>query len=327
MQEYWHVILESVIDTAKMLPLLFVIYYLIEIFEYKYANKLHKNRIFKGKAAPLFGSLVGCIPQCGISVVLSDLFSKGAVSVGALVAVYVATSDEAIPLMFANPIKWPWMVALLLVKIGLGILMGYLALGLHKVIFKRTKMPNVSAVEHEDHHHEEHHHGDHHHNEDEMGNHDENHEDENQHALTHAGCCHHDVESKTFNWVHPLIHSLKIGGLILIVNILLSFATHIWIGEDALINFMNQAWYLQPLLAVLIGLIPNCASSAALTELFLMGTGFSFGALVAGLCVNAGLGLVILLKQNKKPKENLFILSVLIIPSLIIGYVLTFFGI
>ena len=95
--------------------------------------------------------------------------------------------------------------------------------------------------------------------------------------------------------------------------------THIWIGEEKLIAFLNSGRYAQPIFAVLIGLVPNCASSVVLTELFLL-NGLSFGALVAGLCVNAGLGVIMLLKQNKNWKVNLFIISMLIIPSLILGY-------
>ena len=111
--------------------------------------------------------------------------------------------------------------------------------------------------------------------------------------------------------------------IILIINLIFGCITHIWVGEENLTNFLNQSKYLQPILAVLVGLIPNCASSVVLTELFIVG-GLKFGALVAGLCVNAGLGLVVLLKQNKNVKENLFIVLMLVIPSILIGYLLLF---
>ena len=101
------------------------------------------------------------------------------------------------------------------------------------------------------------------------------------------------------------------------------FITHIWVGEANLTKFLTNSLWLQPLLAIFIGLIPNCASSVAITELFLVG-GMSFGALVAGLCVNAGIGIILLLKQNKNIKENIFILAMLVIPSLIVGYALNF---
>ena len=304
MHEYWHVIIESLKHTAMVLPLLFIVYYLIELFEYKCAVKIQKNKMLKGKASPVIGAVVGCVPQCGFSVISTDLFSKRAISVGALIAVYIATSDEAIPLMFANPSPIPWMLLLIAVKVVVGILVGYLSMLFYKLIFK------TKHKEHKEHkHHQE--------------NEQEEHNHEHEEMVVHGGCCNHNVESKSFDWVHPLLHCIKIGLFILIINILFGFVTHIWVGEENLTQFLNNSKYLQPLLAVIIGLIPNCASSVVLTELFLIG-GLGFGSLVAGLCVNAGLGLIMLFKSNKNWKENLFIVAMLIIPSLIVGYALLF---
>ena len=311
MQHYLEVLLEAFLDTAKILPFLFIVYYLIELLEYKFAIKMKNNKFLKGKASPVIGAGIGCIPQCGFSIISTDLYSKGVVSVGALIAVYIATSDEAIPIMISNPKSIPWMFALIGIKIVLAIIIGYLAIALHKVFFRKNKYVNETK----EHHHEEH--EEHEHNE-EGHNH---HEDEE--TLIHGGCCKHHVETKTFDWLHPMLHCLKISAFILIINLIFGCITHIWVGEENLTNFLNQSKYLQPILAVLIGLIPNCASSVVLTELFIVG-GLKFGALVAGLCVNAGLGLVVLLKQNKNVKENLFIVLMLVIPSILIGYLLLF---
>ena len=289
MQEYWHVILEALIDTAKILPFLFVVYYLIELIEYKGAAKLTESRFLKGKASPVAGALLGSVPQCGFSVISTDLFRKGKISIGALIAVYIATSDEAIPLMISQPKAIGWMLVLVGVKIVCAVLVGYLSMGMFKLIFKNVQF------EHNDRHEEE---GEHH---------------------KFGGCCHHDIENKTFDWLHPMLHCLKISAFILIINILFGFITHIWVGEENLINFLQAGKYVQPILAVLVGLIPNCASSVVLTELFLL-NGLSFGALVAGLCVNAGLGLIMLMKENKNWKVNLFIISTMIISSLMLGY-------
>ncbi len=289
--EYWYALLDALLDTAKIVPFLFIIYYLIELMEYKWAIKFQNNKLLKGKASPVIGSLIGCVPQCGFSIVSTDLFSKRAISVGALIAVYIATSDEALPLMIASPASIPWLLALIGVKIVVGIIVGFLANGLYKICFRKEiteQIPEEKVVVEE-----------------------------------HDGCCHHHVESKAFDWLHPLLHCLKISAFILIINILFSFITQIWIGETALVSFLNQSKWLQPLLAVLVGLIPNCASSVVITELFLMG-GLSFGALVTGLCVNAGLGLIVLFKRNKRVKENIFILSILIGSSIIVGYLLSF---
>lgn len=309
--EYLHVILHALKHTALILPLLFIIYYLIELIEYKWAINIQRNKFLKGKAGPVVGASLGCIPQCGFSVISSDLFSKRAISVGTLVAVFIATSDEAIPIMFANPKAIGWMCALIVVKFIFGLAVGYLAILMHKLVFAKHKFEKHNHTEHESHSHEHSH-------EEELFI-----ENEEHNELVHGGCCKHDVQTKSFDWLHPLKHCVKIGLFILIVNVLFGFVTDIWVGEANLTKFLLNSKYVQPLLAVMIGLIPNCASSVVLTELFLVG-GLSFGALVAGLCVNAGLGLIVLFKQNKNVKENLFVTLMLIIPSLILGYCLNF---
>ena len=292
MNEYWHVILEALVDTAKILPILFAVYYLIELIEFKSAGKVHESKLLKGKASPVAGAVMGCVPQCGFSVVSTDLFSKGKLSIGALMAVYIATSDEALPIMIANPKSIGWMLLLIGIKLVFAIVVGYLSILLFKVFFKKDKLNEI--------HHE--------------------HEDE-QEEIVHGGCCHHHVETKSFDWFHPMLHCLKISAFILIINVLFGLITHIWVGEDKLIEILSAGKFAQPVLAVLIGLIPNCASSVVLTELFLLG-GLGFGALVTGLCVNAGLGVIMLFKQNKNWKVNLFIVLMLIISSLLLGYAL-----
>ena len=193
MHEYWHVILESMIDVAKILPFLFIIYYVIELIEFKQAIKLQNSKWLKGDTSPIFGSLLGCVPQCGFSVISTDLFNKGYISVGALIAVYIATSDEAIPILLSHPTKAGWLLVLILIKITLGILVGYLSMLLYKVIFKNKRPIKVEEnhTEHKD--HEEH----------------EHHEEEVEEFAD--GCCHHHVKTETFDWAHPLFHCLKIA--------------------------------------------------------------------------------------------------------------------
>lgn len=324
MEEYWHAILEALIDTARMLPILFIVYYLIELLEFKYAFKIQNSKWLKGKASPVFGAVVGCIPQCGFSVISTDLYTKRAISVGALIAVYLATSDEAIPLMIMDYKYIPWMLAMIGIKIVMGIVVGYLANYLYKIIFKKSNV-EVSQNKQEltDSHEEEHNHI-HNELEDTHTNEIEGETKECKVEISeHGGCCHHHVSTKSFDWLHPLLHCLKISAFILVINILFTLITHVWIGEDALTSFLSNSRALQPLLALVIGLIPNCASSVVLTQLFISG-GLTFGALITGLCVNAGLGLVVLFKQNKRVKENIFILTILVVSSLVVGYALNF---
>lgn len=306
---FWDILLDAVIDTAKLIPLLLVVYFLIELLEYKNVFKFEKSKLLKGKASPVIGALFGTVPQCGFSVISSELYSEKKISIAALLAVFIATSDEAFPIMIADYKSIPSLIVLILTKFIMAILIGYITMGTYKLVFKKKSTDIIidnhdEPENHEDDKHEEH----------------ENHEHES-HEHIHA-CCHHDIKDNKYNWKHPLIHSLKISLYIFIVNLIFGVIIG-FVGEETLMNFLASSNAAQPLIALLIGLIPNCASSVVLTELYLMG-GLSFGAIVTGLSVNAGLGLLLLFKENKNVKENLFILFMLIVPSLIIGYALHF---
>ncbi len=322
MEKFFDVLLDSLIDTAKLLPVLLVVYFLIELLEYKNVFKFEKSKLLTGNASPVMGALFGTVPQCGFSVISSELYAKQKLSIGALVAVYIATSDEALPIMLSNYKAIPSLLMLVAVKIVMAISIGYLTCFLYKRIFKVSSNKNLALnIEKSKAHNKSLHshdandnHDDH---DDEL---DEHNEDEN-HNHIHA-CCHHDVETNKYNWKHPLVHSLKIALYIFVINVVVGTFVCL-VGEENLANFLKSSYYFQPLLALMIGFIPNCASSVILTELYLMGN-LSFGAIITGLSVNAGIGLIFLLKENKKPKENLFIILMLIIPSLIIGYALHF---
>lgn len=323
MHELWHVLEHALIDTLKIAPMLLVVYFLIEFLEYKQLMQFQHSKMLKGKASPVFGSLFGSVPQCGFSVISTDLYTKGSISVGALLAVYIATSDEALPIMISNSSGWLPLLGLIIGKILLGIAVGYVAMLIYPKIFK-TKNIHFK-IENEELNHAKHKHHDEEHDEHEGHKHGENNKRSKSVSKLaaseeheHIGCCKHDLESNKFDWKHPLLHCLKILLFILIINVVFGALIE-WIGEDKLTKFLSQSSALQPVLAVLIGLIPNCASSVVLTELYLLG-GLRFGAVLAGLSVNAGLGLMVLFKQDKNFKEIAFILSMLIVPSLLAGY-------
>lgn len=331
MKEILHILIHSAKDTIKLFPFLFLIYFLIELLESKNIFKFEKSKLLKGKASPAVGALFGSVPQCGFSVISSELYASRKISVAALIAVFIATSDEAVPLMLADYKTIPSLLALIATKIVLAIVIGYLTMALYKVFFKKSAIttialenPNESISKNEEANHDEHNHNhseDEHHSHESESNHNHDEEQENNNHHVHA-CCHHDLEDTKFDWKHPLIHCLKIIFYIFVVNVILGGLIEL-VGEDNLTSFLSSNHILQPILAVIIGLIPNCASSVVLTELYISG-GLSFGAIVAGLSVNAGLGLMILFKENKNKKENLFVVLMLLIPSLIFGYALHF---
>jgi len=306
---YWEVLQEALLDSLKALPILLVVYFLIEFIEYKWANKLHNNHFLRGKASPVLGALVGSVPQCGFSVVATDLFTHGIIPIGALLAIFVSTSDEALPLLLAHPNNWLTVVVLIIAKIVIAVVVGYLANAVYRFIYRRPAFMTELSCRHATQHV---------HTEKVEDEHSDKDENEHAHELRN-GCCHHHVDNKHFNWKHPLLHSLKILCFIFLVNFLFGCLADVWVGEDNLKTFLSGSIWLQPLLAVLVGLIPNCAASVVLTEFYLIG-GLRFGALLGGLCVNAGLGLIFLLRHKKLWREKFFVIGWLISVSVLTGY-------
>ena len=289
LEKFGEIALDSLFDSLKVLAFAFVIYFILSFFEGKLASLLERNK----KQAPLFGSLVGAVPQCGISVVAGDLYTKDHITLGTLVAIFIACSDEALPVMFGNfEGKWPMAFALLGLKIVFGAFFGYMV-----DLFWRKK--NHAVDEHLEHC---------------EGNHD-----------IHKGCCGHEFEEGGKesplheHLVHPLLHSLKIFAYAFLISLL--FGTFFgWLESVTdLQAFLTSSYWFSPLFAVVIGLIPNCASSLLLAELYVSGT-LPFGALLAGLAVNAGLGPLYLFKQKKTLKSAFIIEGLLIAFGLIMGY-------
>lgn len=331
---------EAVKESLIMFPFLFGAYVLVELIEFLTSKKLNGN-VLKSRVAPLVGAGVGLLPQCGFGVVASDLYSKRKITMGTLLAIFFATSDEAVPLLIISPEKAIYLLPLLAIKFVFGFSLGFIV----DAIVSRKRMPVVQLDCHaslamtdklgDDHDGDDDKHGDCHvanaprnNSKNVLGTadafrNDSVHEEEEH----HVGCCGHHIEDEENEpWakrylLHPALHSLKVFAFVLIVNLLLGGLIEL-IGENELMAFLNSARYVTPVLAVLVGLIPNCAASEVLTLLFISG-GLSFGACVAGLCANAGIAMVVLFKQNKNMKENLTIFGVLSGVSLVVGYLVT----
>ena len=325
----WHILEHSLIDSLKILPVLFLVYVLIEIVEDKSSNFFKRNKKLKGKFAPIIASGVGIIPQCGFSVIATDLFSKKKIAMGTLISVFLATSDEAIPILLSNKSFILPLIFLILIKLSYAILVGYIV----NIIYNKTTSKNkikystqfvqsgfvyVGDMQ--------------------IDSSKLNVEkystpvivgQDNLNAISvcDVGCCGHNIEKdpstlKKFIY-HPLIHSLKIFAFILIINILFGLLIH-YVGEESITGFMQSTKLFQPFVVSLIGLIPNCASSVLISNLYLLG-GINFGSCVAGLCANAGIALAVLFRQNPNSKENIFIVGLLYALSSILGFVVCLF--
>ena len=318
----WDVLLDAFLDTVKLSWILLVFYILIELVEQKIAVKM--NSKLKSGYAVAVGAGFGIVPQCGFSVLAADLYSRRQITLGALLAVFIATSDEALPILFSHIYEqgvWLKLLALILSKLVLALIVGYAIDSFARLALKNQLSKQATNIEKisEHTHEEEHVH------EDRDHAHDHSHDnDEDEEVDIHKGCCgHHIDDGKESNvkkyLVHPLLHTLKILAYILVINIVMGVIVY-YVGEERLADFMSKSGVLQPILVTLVGLIPNCASSVIITELFLSGA-ISFGSCLGGLIVNAGLGIAFLFKSNKHIKENFAIVGGLFAFAVIVAIV------
>ncbi len=276
---------DALVDSAGMIPFLLVVYFIVEWFERKFGGTIEHRLQKSAKAGPVLGALFGCVPQCGFSVVAASFYSRGLITTGTLLAVILSTSDEAIPVMLAQPGRSGIVIMLLITKLVIGITAGYLI----DIFLRRRKL---SAPEHTA-------------------------PAEEVHEL---GCCNHQLSGKPSRWQllkHPLIHTAKIFLFIFVVTLGINGLIAL-VGEENIGRVLLRHSLLQPFLTALVGLIPNCAASVAIATLFLKG-GLSYGSAVAGLCCSGGLGLLVLLRENRDFKDTLRVVVLLVFISTVAG--------
>lgn len=280
---------DAIIDSFHILPLLFLVFFIIELIEYFYAAKINSFMQKSEKTAPLLGSLAAIIPQCGFSVIASTLYIRKFITKGTLIAIYLATSDEAIPILLANPTHIHYVVPIIGIKIVIAVLAGYLI----DFVLKDNKY--ISIIQEADYEEDE-------------------------------GCCHHSVSKRRKRELiyHPLKHTFNIFIFILIITIILNFAIAVYAQHAILHVFLGKVKILEPVITAFIGLIPNCAVSIALTMLLIKGS-ISFGAVMSGLLSNAGLGILILFRHNTNIKDAAKVTGILLLISIISGMIIQLF--
>ena len=286
-----HVLFHSVNDCFLMIPLLFLTYAVIELIERK-TSFATNGKFLSGKASPVFGSLLGVVPQCGVSVMSAKLFDAGIIGLGTLFSVFISTSDEAFSILIASDKRLD-LIPLLIIKVIVAIVVGLL----FNLIIQRKKTYSGEVYDHES-------------------------------VCAH---CHAGVESGKNAWVKmyvivPLFHALQTFLYVFAVTFFFGvlFGEEGLIGEENFANYLSSIKYAESFITALIGLIPNCASSAILTSVYVSG-GISFGSLVAGLISNAGVGLAVLFKNTKEIKRNLFVLFTLYLIGSFTGLIVTLF--
>ena len=277
------VIKDALIDSLKLLPFLFIVYVLMEFIEHKASKKTQSAIKKSGKFGPLVGSILGAFPQCGFSVMASNLYVGRIISMGTLIGIYLSTSDEMIPIMISYG-STDMILKIVLFKVFIGIVIGFLI----DILFLRKKSSTKQEI----------------------------------HKLCEHDHCHCEEENIL---ISSLKHTIKIFVFILIINIVMNTIIH-FVGENAIATVLKQNDFIGPILSGFVGLIPNCAASVVITELFLEGT-ITFGSLMAGLLASSGVGLLVLFRMNKNMKENFFILLTTYFVAIAIGILLNFFNI
>ena len=277
------VIEETLLDSIKLIPFLFIAYLIMEYIEHKTSQKSRETIKKSGKFGPLIGSFLGIFPQCGFSVVATNFYAGRVITLGTLISVYLTTSDEMIPIMISEAVPLLTILKILFVKLVIGIVAGFVINFVLRLINKNKKIEEENIVD--------------------LCEHD------------HCHCEKGILKSS----IH---HTLSIFVFILIVTFIINTAIY-FIGEENISNILLNKPIFGPIVSSLIGLIPNCASSVIITNMYLKNV-INVGTMIAGLLVSAGVGLVVLFKTNKKIKENIAIICLLYIVGVISGIVLEF---
>lgn len=279
------IIVDTLSDGIRLLPFLFVTYLAMEYIEHKTSRKTREIMKKSGKCGPVIGGVLGIVPQCGFSTAASNLYAGRIITLGTLAAVFLSTSDEMLPILISQQASSHTIIRILAVKAAIGILAGLM-------IDLLTQMKKKAAQE----------------------------EFRIEHMCDHQHC--HCGEGKIIK--SAIRHTLQIFLFIILIsfllNLLIGFA-----GEDALAAFISKKPVLGPMVAGVIGLIPNCASSVVLTQLYLEGV-LGAGAMIAGLLAGSGVGLLVLYKVNDNLKENVKITLILYAIGVVSGIVIEMTG-
>lgn len=275
-----HVIIHTLVDSLKMLPVLFLAYLLMEYLELKAGEKLNRAVAKVGNAGPLLGSLIGVIPQCGFSGAVAGFFSAHIVTLGTMLAVFLSTSDEMLPILISSNVEIMVIIKILCFKVISAAACGFIIDLLLKA-FKKSRKASSDHI------------------------HDFC---EQEHCN-----CHENI------FISALKHTAKVFVLIIAVSFVLNFIFE-YFGNDFLSGMFVSKPFVSEVLSGVVGLIPNCSVSVLITDLFVKGV-ISPGAMLSGLMTNAGVGLLVLFRLNKKVKENIFITLVLLLCGIVFGFI------
>ena len=282
-----HSVLHTLEDTVKVVPFLFLTYLLMEFLEHKANGAPERWLRGSGKIGPLVGGALGVLPQCGFSAAATGFYTGRMITTGTLIAVYLSTSDEMLPILISSGAPVPVMLKLVGTKLVIGIAAGFAIDGITRLILhgKQEQEPQIEEL-----------------------------------------CERENCDCGDRFVLSALKHTAYITVFLLIFTFALNVVIEL-VGEENIQALVLNRPVLGSLLAGLVGLIPNCASSVALTSLFVDGV-LSSGALLSGLMVNAGVGIAILFRNNRPLRDSFRVVAILFGVSVLCGILidLTPFG-
>ena len=281
------VIEDTLIDALKLVPFLFLTYLLMEYLEHKTGDKTKEAIKKSGKLGPLFGAILGIVPQCGFSAAAASLYAGRVITMGTLIAVFLSTSDEMLPILISEAAPISLIVQVLLIKLVIGAIAGFIIDAVRGLIIKRKKVSNK----------------------------EEEAEEAIGHMCEHDHCdCEHGIVKSSIK------HTLNILIFIIIITFILNTIVH-FIGEENISNAIASVPFVGILVSALFGFIPNCAGSVIITELYLSNL-ISLGSMMAGLLVGSGIGILVLFKSNNHMKQNFTIAGLLYLIGIISGLII-----
>lgn len=279
------IIEDTLIDSIKLIPFLFITYLIMEYIEHKTKDKTKEAIKKSGKFGPLIGGVLGIVPQCGFSVSATNLYAARVITLGTLIAVYLSTSDEMLPIFISEAVPVTTILKILGVKLLIGVVAGFIIDFVISLVNKGKQEEEkiIDLCEKE-----------------------------------HCHCENGIVKS-------ALKHTINIFIFILLFTFILNIIIYL-IGEETIAGFLTNQPILGPVIAGIIGLIPNCASSVLLTQMYLENV-ISAATMISGLLVGAGVGLAVLFKTNKGIKQNLKITALLYVIGVVSGILIELIGI
>lgn len=302
------VVIDALKDTAELIPFLFATYVVISLLDLFASDKTTAAIQRAGHAGPLIGGVLGVVPQCGFSAMGASLYADRIVSLGTFVAVILSTSDEMLPLLLAEHVEVGLLARILVTKAVLGVILGFATDLVLRAVLGRTSLAGVDES-------------------DAGEGQDEDAEFDPSAYSCDCGCGEPLTRGQTAWWVvvNSAYRTFQVVVFIFVVSVLLN-ALIALVGEDALASFLSGNAVVATLVSGLVGLVPNCAASVVLTQLYIDGV-LGFAPMIAGTLVAAGAGYLVLFRMNGNMRENAAIVGIVYALGVCAGLIMLGLGI